>query len=236
MDDQVNSFVDVYGSVHGPLVVTLCIFGISTNLVNIIVLTRRQMLGPTNTILTGLSVAQLILLINYLIYTIYVIMDAECEVRTKTYIWLAYLLLNVNLNLVFHTVGLVHTTMLAVFRYAAVAFPTRCKKLVSIRGAKIVVFTAFTVVPIVCSTFYPNSIIIQRNSNASNQTQCPEWAVLDRGVYGLRYSGHTTLRDYNFWFFSTVCKLLPCFLLVILSALLIRELSQVRRHFYTVSA
>lgn len=232
MEAGVRRFVEIYGFIHGPLVVALCVFGISTNLVNIIVLTRRHMIGPTNVLLTGLSVAQLLLLINYLIYTSYVIMDTLCNRATKTYGWLSYLLLNVNLNLIFHTIGLVHTTMLAVFRYAAVAFPTKSKKLVSVRGAKSVVLIAFAAVPLVCSSFYPNSIVVQRNLTNANFTACPQWTADDeygQFVYGLRYSDRETLRDYNFWFFGTVCKLLPCLLLVVLSALLVRELSLVRQ-------
>lgn len=127
MEPDGPSFVDKYAIFHGPLVVSICIFGITTNIVNIIVLTRRQMIGPTNVLLTGLSSAQLVLLCNFLIYTIYVIMDNPCNRSTKTYVWLSYLLLNVNLNLVSHTIALVHTTSLAVFRYVAVAYPVKCK-------------------------------------------------------------------------------------------------------------
>lgn len=224
--DDGPSFVERYAVIHGPLVVSICIFGITTNIVNIIVLTRRQMIGPTNILLTGLSSAQLVLLCNYLVYTIYVIMDDECNRSTKTYAWLSYLLLNVNLNLVFHTIALVHTTSLAVFRYVAIAFPVKWKKLVSVQAARRIVLAAFVSVPIVCTTFYPNSVVVAKNVTFY---ECPQWTE-DSDLYELRYhAGRRALRDYNFWFFGTVCKLLPCSLLVILSFLLIQEMRRVRQ-------
>lgn len=47
-------FNNKYRLVHGPLSLGLCVFGIIANVLNIIVLTRKNMISPTNAILTGM--------------------------------------------------------------------------------------------------------------------------------------------------------------------------------------
>lgn len=61
-----QSFSDVYDVVHKPLASLICIVGIGSNFINLLVLTRPKMINVTNILLTGLSAAQLFLLTNYL--------------------------------------------------------------------------------------------------------------------------------------------------------------------------
>lgn len=67
-----EAFRDWYHPAHVPFVIAICLFGVFANIINIVVLTRPAMMkNPTNTILLGLSVAQLLLVINFLSYTAY---------------------------------------------------------------------------------------------------------------------------------------------------------------------
>lgn len=49
----------------------VCLLGTIANTLNIIVLTRREMRSPTNAILTGLAVADLAVMLEYIPYTVH---------------------------------------------------------------------------------------------------------------------------------------------------------------------
>jgi len=53
---------DAYASVHGYTSLVVCIFGCFSNFVNLIVLTRKTMINPTNAILTGLALSDFFLM------------------------------------------------------------------------------------------------------------------------------------------------------------------------------
>lgn len=241
MSSSLTVFSTNYKNFHSPLVVVICLFGVVCNVANVIVLTKPKMrTSPTNVILTGLSLAQICLLINYLCYTIYGVWDAdECNESTKSYRWLIYLLLNVNLNVLFHTIGLVHTSLIAVFRYIAVAFAATHSHWVTVRRAKQAVVATYAFVPLACATFYFNSQIVEKclssNCTSANVGVDPRPLTIcnntSTGVvlYELAFTDNVELLAYNFWMLATVCKLLPCFCLVVLSALLLVELHKVQQ-------
>jgi len=61
-----------YSGVHGYLCIAVCIFGIISNILNIVVLTNRRMASsPTNFILTALATSDLIPMLTYLPYAVY---------------------------------------------------------------------------------------------------------------------------------------------------------------------
>lgn len=56
----------IYRHAHGYVSLIVCVFGSIANLLNIAVLTRREMLSPTNAVLTGLAVADLLVMTEYI--------------------------------------------------------------------------------------------------------------------------------------------------------------------------
>ena len=64
-------FNQLYQQYHGYASFLVCLFGIAANLINITVLTRRNMTSPTNFILTALAVSDLMTMISYLPYAVY---------------------------------------------------------------------------------------------------------------------------------------------------------------------
>lgn len=71
-------FAAAYEPIHLPLSVMICLFGVVANTLNVIVLTRRSMASPTNVLLTGLSAAQLFLLMNYLLLLTFNVCASSC--------------------------------------------------------------------------------------------------------------------------------------------------------------
>jgi len=66
-----------YGDIHGYVAAVVCIWGVIANLANIVVLTRRKMITPTNVILTWLAVADLLTMAIFLPFCLhfYVLRD-----------------------------------------------------------------------------------------------------------------------------------------------------------------
>lgn len=63
-----NKFSNSYARVHGYISMAVCQFGGVMNVLNIWVLTRREMRSPTNAILTALAIADLLVMLDYMPY------------------------------------------------------------------------------------------------------------------------------------------------------------------------
>lgn len=247
-DESSNStmlitFSKFYNNVHVPAVVSLCSVGSVLNVANICVLTRPNMINsPTNIILIGLSFSQMLLLLNFMSFVVLTRLEQEnCMIWVNTYPWVVYLFLNANMQVVSHTIALVHTTALGILRYLAIRFPSH-SEWYSVRRAKIVSLLIFLLVPVACSSFYFNS----RLKTEANFHRCPyngtgnvvqdksNNTVAKELFYTLSYSNNQKLLKFNMWLFSTVCKLLPCFVLTVVSILLLRQLDQVHKRHHMI--
>jgi len=61
-----------YSGIHGYLCIAICVFGIISNILNIVVLTDRRMAtSPTNFLLTALAISDLLPMLTYLPYAVY---------------------------------------------------------------------------------------------------------------------------------------------------------------------
>ena len=66
-----NNFQEWYPSIHGWLAMLVCILGTLFNLANILVLTHKDMRNPVNMILTGMAVADCLVMIEYIPFIIH---------------------------------------------------------------------------------------------------------------------------------------------------------------------
>jgi hypothetical protein len=57
--------------VHGYLAMVVCVLGTLFNLANILVLTHKDMRNPVNMILTGIAVADCLVMLEYIPFTIH---------------------------------------------------------------------------------------------------------------------------------------------------------------------
>ena len=60
-----------YWYVHPYLSLLICVFGISSNIINIIILTQKKMLNPINCVLTGIAVSDIITMADYVPFVIH---------------------------------------------------------------------------------------------------------------------------------------------------------------------
>jgi hypothetical protein len=91
-----EAFGSTYGSVHGYTSLILCLFGSLMNVLNLVVLTRRGMINPTNLILSALALADLLNMIEYIPFALF--MKILAHDGRKSYGWALYVLIHSNFS------------------------------------------------------------------------------------------------------------------------------------------
>ena len=120
-ESTLERFSAGYQSVHGYLSLAICSFGIVSNALNIIVLTRRSMSNATNCLLAALAVTDLLTMIIYVPYAGYFYCYAQPDpAYGHRYPWIVFLLFNSAFSITAHTVAVWLTVSIAVFRYIVV--------------------------------------------------------------------------------------------------------------------
>lgn len=117
-----------YHSIHGYLSLTVCILGCIANVANVVVLTRREIRSPTNAILTGLAVADFLVMIDYIPFSWFDYILPNMNHMRKTlfsYSTAWYIMFHSIFAQICHTISIWLTVTLAVWRYIAVAYPHR---------------------------------------------------------------------------------------------------------------
>jgi len=70
-DTSLSRFNLWYQGIHGYLSLLVCSFGVLSNVINIIVLTRRSMATPTNFLLTAVAVTDVLKMTSYWPFAVY---------------------------------------------------------------------------------------------------------------------------------------------------------------------
>nr|XP_012135343.1 PREDICTED: FMRFamide receptor-like [Megachile rotundata] len=151
---NLSSFHSHYSQLHGWISLFVCIFGSIANILNILVLTRREMRSPTNIILTGLAVADLLVMIDYIPYAFHLYLYRRSRRDTFTYGWTIFVLFHSNFAQVCHTISICLTLILAVWRYVAVARPQQNREWCSYRRTIFAIFIAYVFCPVLCVPLY----------------------------------------------------------------------------------
>jgi len=112
-------FNDWYKQYHGYMASVVCVLGIVANALNIVVLTRRNMISATNCILTGLAVSDGLTMAAYLPFALrfYVLYGTEATPTRNSLPAVRFMLFFACFSVVVHTVSIWLTVVLAVFRY-----------------------------------------------------------------------------------------------------------------------
>lgn len=83
-------------------------------------LNRKEMVTATNSILTGLAVADMLVMVDYIPYTIHNYVQELSIKETFTYGWAIFALFHAHFSVICHTISTWLTVLLAVWRYIAV--------------------------------------------------------------------------------------------------------------------
>lgn len=114
------AWTKLYAQYHGHLSIVICVFGTIANIFNIIVLTKKELAcAPINRILTGLAVADMLLMIEYMSFAYYYHMELPEKLNFP--FWGAvFMLFHIHFTQILHTMSICLTLTLAVWRYLAI--------------------------------------------------------------------------------------------------------------------
>ncbi|KAH7727306.1 Protein DMSR-3 [Aphelenchoides avenae] len=219
---------ELYTAVHTPLVLVLCTAGAVGHLLSSAILWKQ--LNPTNLLLISMSATQLVLCVNFLYSTSFKYGSEEvCIPRLWSFGWTATLLISVNLSVFVHMCGVFHVVALSIIRYLSLrqlaqvnsslpwfTYQKCAKTLLLIYGSVIVI----------CGPLYFHAEIREATPNERCTDRFPE--VADETAYQLALSHIHALQQINFWLFGSICKLIPCTILSIMTVLILRCLKRIR--------
>lgn len=215
-------FRESYQPVHGCMSLVVCVFGSVANVINMVVLTRRSMVSPTNAILTGLAVTDLLVMVEYIPYTMHQYVWKWSSLTARfSWGWAVFILFHAHFGQVFHTISIGLTVTLAVWRYIAIAFPQNNASWCSMPRTLRVIVAAFFCSLICNIPNYLNFTIVQFEYKGETLYR------VDLSRLALAHG--EILKNITFWIYSVILKLLPCAALTGLSVAIIKELLRTAR-------
>lgn len=219
-------FSEAYKEIHPYLCLVVCIFGSLANIINICVLTTKEMRWPTNFILTGLAIADLLVMLDYIPFI--QLMYTEKKYGYFTYSKAVYFFFHALFAQICHFISCTLTILLAVWRYIAITLPQNAKIWCNNYRTLVTIILAYSVCPIISLPIYFSIYIASKpNLYYLNGTTVPTplqstlqpHEYINTTIYYLNSRGNM-----GFWVYSVIIKFIPCLLLVILSERLIAAL------------
>ncbi|XP_029159176.1 FMRFamide receptor-like [Nylanderia fulva] len=217
-DGAIRDLAIQYKNYHGYAALFICSFGTLTNVLNIIVLTRKDTKAASiNRILTGLAVADVLVMLEYIPFAIYKYFVLP-EHRIFPYGGAAFILFHMHFTQLFHTISIALTLTLAVWRYIAIRFPSYNYTWCTDRRCTIALSCSFLAPFFTCA---PSYLVFGVKAKS----------VYENGTKEILYVVDTDcsinkgfLCELNFWILSVVIKLLPCVILTVIICWLIKAL------------
>lgn len=236
------AFHSAYAKLHGYLSLFVCIFGSVANSLNIAILTRREMRSPTNLILTGLAVADLLVMLEYIPYASHMyLLTNRPRLEQFSYGWSLFVLFHSIFTQVCHTISIWLTVTLAVWRYIAVAYPQKNREWCRMETTIAAIISAYIVCPLLCIPLYLTFSLSPKveqfingghKYNSSTYNATIDGPTFNATIYVVKFSDvaeKTMLQDIDFWIYSVVIKIIPCIALTVLSRRLIMALIETKK-------
>ncbi|XP_045109775.1 G-protein coupled receptor dmsr-1-like isoform X1 [Portunus trituberculatus] len=203
-------FKEPYRWWHYRLAVSVAVTGVVTNLLNVVTLTRPCMATPTNLLLLGLAVADLLVVTEYIPYAASMLVGGDSLVEAREYA--LYIITHAHLSQVCHTIAIWLTVSLALWRWVVVCRPHDAITLCTTPRARrllLVVYLACPVVSIPTFFLYTVKEIPVSEHNPSK-------------IYIVDMSSNKLLKEITLLVYSVVVKLVPCLLITLLIPAIIR--------------
>ncbi|XP_072942915.1 G-protein coupled receptor dmsr-1-like [Epargyreus clarus] len=211
---EFRDLVLAYNNIHGYVSLLICLFGSLANALNVAVLTRRDLASaPINRLLKWLAVADVFVMLEYVPFAIYSYLLFPGQ-EDRPYSWAVYMLFHMHFTQILHTASILLTLSLAIWRYIAIKYPSYGPALCTDRRCSFAILSSFLLPPILC---IPSYFVFTIHEDITLESRPSK-------VYFVDSNHENSLYQINFWVHAVVIKLLPCAILTVISAWLIRVL------------
>ncbi|KAL4221000.1 G-protein coupled receptor [Mactra antiquata] len=211
-----------YSQWHGIVSLTICVIGIPLNIINIIVLTRRQMETPINCILLWLAVADIATMMSYVPFAVHFYCEFSAysiSSEKNSWGWMNFLLVYINFSSTTHTISIWLAVALAMFRHHHVHSPstgsiTQVRRLVRAR------FIVFIIVAMSVVFMIPNYLShklreVRFRDNTTGYV-FQDWELGSGKIKPIKVISLLT--------YSILAKIIPCVLIIVYGGLLLQTL------------
>ncbi|KAJ1374354.1 Serpentine type 7TM GPCR chemoreceptor Srw [Parelaphostrongylus tenuis] len=224
---RLQAFSEIYTRIHQYVCLTVCIFGITLNVLHIFVLSRRTMRTYIiNALLCAMAVCDTITMSSYLVYILrFRIFDNTTGVVGYSYPWLVFLIGHVTSSIALHTCSLYLSVTMAYIRWTAL---DRLDAKWINHGAirRIFFFTMFFVTFISIPTLMVHKITPVNEVLGINDTQYDNLYTVQLDEIDI--NGCTLFRT-NLWLTGIFFKAVPCVLLLWFTIALIWKLCEMSK-------
>ncbi|KAG5893420.1 hypothetical protein JTB14_024333 [Gonioctena quinquepunctata] len=237
---DLQAFAKGYQEIHGPLSFLVCIFGSIANILNICVLTRKEMRWPTNFILTGLAVADLLVMVEYIPFSFhrYINLEQRNYIQHFSYNWAAFMTFHALFSQMFHFISCCLTVILAIWRYLAITNPHNSKYWCDTRKTIGTIVLTYLACPLICFPLFVSLQIKSHNQSCDFNDKILDndtglWMMNSSDIFYKTIYVTTYVSDthsvWSFWIYAVVIKLVPCVLLTHLSRKLVVVLLETKK-------
>nr|QNH74783.1 putative myosuppressin receptor V [Homarus americanus] len=214
------NFKEQYKWLHYRLAVCIAVTGAIANFLTVSTLTRRNMATPTNLLLLGLAVADLLVEVEYIPYATSTLIGGDQIMEAKEHA--LYVLVHAHLSQVCHTIAIWLTVSLALWRWVAVCRPHAAPTVCTMLNARRVMLVVYFACPaLAMPTFFMYAVKEVSNDDGSKVY------YVDFSSFALAHN--ELLKKINLLVFSVVVKLIPCVLLTLLLPAIIRGMWVAKR-------
>ncbi|XP_030756296.1 sex peptide receptor-like isoform X2 [Sitophilus oryzae] len=226
---DLKQFSKDFRSCHIYLSFMICTLGSILNILNIFILSTKQMRSPTNFILTSLAIADVIVMLEYMPFAYM----QDRRTAYYTYGFASFIIFHAVFTNAFHFISCCLAIILAIWRYIAVKFPQNNQKWCSETRTKYTIFftyisCAFVCIPLVLSMTI-NSPLAYKTPEGEIIFKIRNQTDLENVTVYLTSYRNSIFKNISFYVYGVVLKLIPCILLVVLSTLLIIELFKAKQ-------
>nr|XP_045586027.1 uncharacterized protein LOC123747860 [Procambarus clarkii] len=214
------NFRERYKWVHFRLAVCIAVTGVLTNLLTVSTLTRRTMTTPTNLLLLGLAVADLLVEVEYIPYATSTLVGGDQLMQAKEHA--LYVLIHAHLSHVCHTIAIWLTVTLAVWRWVAVCRPHSAPTLCTMVYARRVLLAVYLACPALATPTFLMYTVNEYPDDAGSKVYRVEFS-------SFALAHNELLKKINLLVYSVLVKLVPCLLLAVLMPAIIRGMWMAKR-------
>ncbi|XP_017773498.1 PREDICTED: sex peptide receptor-like [Nicrophorus vespilloides] len=235
-----TDFAKTYSGIHGYLSIIVCVFGTIMNILNICVLTTKEMRWPTNLILTGLAVSDILVMLDYIPFAYYFYLNPEAKLTEGffSYTWAIYTYFHALFTLICHFISCCLTVILAIWRYIAISHRQNNRFLqtvTSIPKTLLTIFLTYIWCPIICLPLFltykisttHRSVDVDRRIISERMLANYTGPRENVSLYTVQMTG--SFKNVSYLIYGVVIKLAPCILLIVLSSRLISGLMETKR-------
>lgn len=208
-----------FNKYHYKLSLFICIFGVVTNILNFIVLTRKTLKTEINTILAALAVSDGLVMLVYVPYAFDYAFNLNTSDERFTYGYALYLYVHATLTQTFHTISIFLTIVLAFYRYVCICRNSLKKILLKKSNHLMLIACCMALLVSV-----PLFLSLEINKQSEKSSEGVTYYLLSSSEFSRHHE------KVFIWIYSVIIKLIPCIVLTFFSIKLVQVLLRVRRN------